>query len=70
MLTVSKVKTGFSRVVRGVIKTRKPVVVRAPAGLVQIVPYDLPEEVAPVARGSLNLTAGERRRHNRFGESS
>jgi hypothetical protein len=69
MLTVSKAKAGFSRVTRRVIKTRQPVIVRTPAGFVQIAPYDLPEEVPPAAPGTLNLTREELKLHNNFGES-
>jgi len=70
ILTVSKAKSGFSRVARGVIKSRKPVVVRTPAGFVQIAPYDLPEEVPPAPRGSVGrLTRRELWLHNHFGES-
>lgn len=69
MLTVSKAKAGFSRVTRRVIKTRRPVVVRTPAGFVQIVPYDLPDEVPPAPPGTLKLTREELRLHNTFGEA-
>ena len=69
MLTVSKAKAGFSRVTRRVIKTRQPVLVRTPAGFVQIVPYDLPEEVPAAAPGALKLTRAELKLHNTFGES-
>ena len=69
-LTVSKAKAGFSRVTRKVIKSRKPVLVRTPAGYVQIVPYDLPEEVPPAPPGSLGkFTEEQYRLHNTFGES-
>ncbi len=70
MLTVSKAKSGFSRVIKNVIRSRKPVVVRAPAGLVQITPYELPEEIAPAQRGSLGRMTRERLKlYNHFGES-
>ncbi|MDO8586392.1 MAG: hypothetical protein Q7T82_05070 [Armatimonadota bacterium] len=70
MLTVSKAKAGFSRVTRRVIKTRQPVVVRTPAGLVQIAPYDLPEEVPPAPPGALGkYTEAQYRFANTFGES-
>ena len=69
MLTVSKAKAGFSRLTRRVIKQRKPVIVRTPAGFVQIAPYDLPEEVPPAPPASLKLTREELRLHNTFGES-
>jgi hypothetical protein len=70
MLTVSKAKAGFSRVTRRVIKTRQPVIVRTPAGFVQIVPYDLPEEVQPAPPGALGrYTAEDYRLANTLGES-
>lgn len=68
-LTVSKAKAGFSQVTRKVIKSRKPVLVRTPAGFVQIAPYDFPEEVPPAAPGALKLTARELKLHNTFGET-
>lgn len=69
-LTVSKAKAGFSQVTRRVIRSHKPVIVRTPAGFVQIAPYDLPEEVPPAPRGALGkLTREELKLHNTFGES-
>jgi hypothetical protein len=46
-VTVSKAKAGFSKLTRKVIKSRQPILVRTPAGFVQISPYELPEEVPP-----------------------
>lgn len=69
LLTVSHAKARFSRVTRAVLKTRKPVVVRTPAGLVQIAPYELPEAVPPAPAGSLKLSKAELRLHNTFGDS-
>lgn len=68
-LTVSKARASFSRVTRGVLKTRKAVVVRTPAGLVQIAPYDLSEEVPPAPRGALKHLSREIELHNTFGET-
>lgn len=69
-VTVSKAKAGFSQLTRRVIKSRRPVIVRTPAGFVQIAPYDLPEEVPPAPRGSLGkFTTDELRLHNSFGDS-
>jgi hypothetical protein len=67
--TVTKARASFSRVTRGVLKTRKPVVVRTPAGLVQIAPYDLADEVPPAPPGSLKLTPQEIALHNTFGDA-
>jgi hypothetical protein len=69
MLTVSKAKAGFSQVTRKVIKSRKPVLVRTPAGFVQIAPYDFPEDVPPAAPGTLKLTTKELALHNTFGDA-
>jgi len=70
ILTVSKAKSGFSRVARGVIRSRKAVVVKTPSGFVQIAPYEIPEEIAPAPRGSVGkLTRQELWLHNHFGES-
>ena len=68
--TVSKAKAGFSELTRRVIRSRKPVLVRTPAGYVQISPYDLPEEVPPAPRGSLGkLTRAELALVESFGET-
>lgn len=69
VLTLSQAKAGFCRLTRRVIQERKPVIVRTPSGFVQIAPYDLPEEIPPVLRGSLKLSRKELRLHNTFGES-
>ena len=69
MLTVSKARASFSRVSRGVLKSRKAVVVRTPAGLVQIAPYDPTNAVPPAPRGSRKLLPREIEMHNTFGES-
>ena len=69
VLTVAKAKAGFSRVTRHVIRSRKPVIVSTPAGLVQIAPYELPEEVPPAPPGSLKRTRREIELGNTFGET-
>lgn len=68
-LSISKAKSGLSRVVKQVIRSRKPVLVRAPSGYVQIVPYELPEPVQPWPLGTVRLTAEELKMHNTFGET-
>ena len=69
-LTVSKAKSGFSGVARRVIRTRKAVTVRTPQGYVQIVPYDMPEDVPPAPIGSLGRYTEEQYRiANSFGDS-
>jgi hypothetical protein len=69
MLTVSKAKATFSGIAREVVRSKKPVIVRVPNGFIQIAPYELPEEVAPIPAGSLKLLARELDLHNSFGES-
>lgn len=69
LLTVSKAKANFSRVSRGVIKTKKAVIVKTPQGFVQIAPYELPEVVEPAPRGSLHRTKGEIALGNTLGDS-
>jgi hypothetical protein len=69
-MTVSRARAGFSAILRRVIRTRRPVVVRTPNGLAQIAHFDLPEEVAEAPRGSLGkYTAGQRKLVNTLGES-
>lgn len=71
MLTATKARAGFGRVVRGVIKSRKPVLVSTPTGVVQISPVGLAEaeEVPPAPRGSLRRTKQEIELGNTFGET-
>jgi hypothetical protein len=68
-LTVAKAKASFSQVTRKVIKSGKPVLVRTPAGFVQIAPFAFREEVPPATPGTLKLTARELKLHNTFGET-
>ena len=69
-LTVTKARASFSRVTRKVLKTRQPVVVRTPAGLVQIAPYDLIDEVPPAPPGSVGkMSAEDYKFANTFGET-
>ena len=69
LITVSKAKAKFSQYSRGVLKTRRPVVVKTPAGLVQIAPYELPEVVEPALRGSLRRNKREVKLGNTLGDS-
>jgi hypothetical protein len=68
-LTVSKARANFNRVTRSVLKTRKPIVVRTPQGLVQIAPYDLADKVPAARSGSLKLLPREVELHNTFGDT-
>lgn len=68
-LNVSRAKAQFSGIARRVIKSRESVIVKTPAGYVQIVPFDVPDFVAPAERGSIQLTEREIELANRLGES-
>jgi hypothetical protein len=69
MLTVSKAKAQFSGIARNVVRSKKPVIVRVPDGFIQIAPYELPEEIPAIPKGSLKLLPREISLHNTFGES-
>jgi hypothetical protein len=68
-LTVTKARASFSRFTRGVLKTRQPVLVRTPKGMVQIAPYDLADAVPPAPAGVLRHTDREIELSNTFGET-
>jgi len=68
-ITVSRAKAQFSGIARRVIKTKKPVMISTPAGLVQLIPWDLPAAIEPFAVGSIQMTSEEIRLANSFGES-
>lgn len=68
-LNVSSAKAGFSGIARRVIKHREPVIVRTPAGYVQIVPFDVPDFVPPAEKGSIRLTDREIELANSLGDS-
>ncbi|HRE84283.1 MAG TPA: hypothetical protein PLN52_24780 [Opitutaceae bacterium] len=68
-LNVSKAKAGFSGIARRVIRSRESVVVKTPAGYVQIVPFDVPDFVPPAEKGSIKLTGREIALANKLGES-
>lgn len=68
-LTVSKAKAGFSGIARRVIRTKQPVMVKTPAGYVQIVPFDVPEFVPPAKKGWYKPTAEELHRANTLGDA-
>ena len=68
-LNVSRAKAQFSGIVRRVIKNRESVLVKTPTGYVQIVPFDVPEFVAPAKKGTIRLTEREIPLANRLGES-
>lgn len=69
VIAASKARASFGRLARGVIRNRKPVVVRFPTGLVQMVPYDQPTEVTPNPKGSIRRTRREIALGNTLGES-
>jgi hypothetical protein len=68
-LNVSEAKSRFSGIARRVIKRREPVLVKTPAGYVQIVPFDVPEFVLPAEKGSIKLTKREIALANTLGEA-
>ncbi|MBM3851969.1 MAG: hypothetical protein FJ399_02300 [Verrucomicrobia bacterium] len=68
-LNVSKAKAQFSGIARQVIRRREPVIVKTPAGYVQIVPFDVPEIVPPAQKGSIKLTEREIALANTLGET-
>ena len=68
-LTVSKAKAQFSGLARRVIKTRESVLVKTPAGYVQIVPFDVPDFVPPAERGTIKRTKKEIELGNTLGET-
>jgi hypothetical protein len=68
-ITVSKAKAQFSGIARRVVKTKEPVTIATPTGMVQLIPWDLPGTVEPFAPGSIRMTDEEIRLANSFGES-
>lgn len=68
-LNVSKAKAQFSGIARRVIRNRESVIVKTPAGYVQIVPFDVPDFVAPAEKGSIKLTEREIALANTLGET-
>jgi hypothetical protein len=68
-LTVSKAKAQFSGLARKVIKTRESVLIKTPAGYVQLVPFDAPDFVPPAKRGTIRRTEQEIALGNAVGES-
>jgi hypothetical protein len=68
-LNVSKAKSQFSGIARRVIRTRESVIIKTPAGYVQIVPFDVPDFVPPAERGSIKLTEREIALANTLGET-
>jgi hypothetical protein len=68
-LNVSRAKAQFSGIARRVIKSRESVIVKRPAGYVQIVPFDVPDFVPPAERGTIRMTEQEIDLANRLGES-
>jgi hypothetical protein len=68
-ITVSKAKAQFSGIARRVVKTKEPVMISTPAGMVQLIPWDLPAMVEPFAPGSIRMSDDEIRLANAFGES-
>jgi hypothetical protein len=68
-LNVSKAKSQFSGIARRVIRTGESVIVKTPAGYVQIVPFDVPDFVPPAEKGSIKLTEREIALANTLGQT-
>jgi hypothetical protein len=68
-ITVSKAKAQFSGIARRVVKTKEPVTISTPAGLVQLIPWDLPAVVEPFTPGTIHMTDEEVRLANTLGET-
>jgi prevent-host-death family protein len=68
-ITVSKAKAQFSGIARRVVKTKEPVTISTPAGLVQLIPWDLPAVVEPFTPGKIHMTDEEMRLANTLGET-
>jgi hypothetical protein len=68
-ITVSKAKAHFSGIARRVVRTKQPVMISTPTGMVQLIPWDLPSMIEPFEAGSIKMTDQEIRLANSFGES-
>jgi len=68
-ITVTKAKAQFSGIARRVVRTKEPVMISTPTGMVQLIPWELPAMVEPFAAGSIRMTEEELRLANSFGES-
>lgn len=68
-ITVSRAKAQFSGIARRVVKTKEPVTIATPTGMVQLIPWDLPSMVEPFEAGTIKMTTEEVRMANSFGES-
>lgn len=68
-ITVSKAKAQFSGIARRVVKTKEPVTISTPAGLVQLIPWDLPAVVEPFTPDTIHMTDEEVRLANTLGET-
>ena len=69
VLTISKARATFSGLARKVIKTKNPILVRTPAGYVQIVPFDMPEYVPPSKPGDFDFSDAHINLSNAFGDT-
>ena len=68
-IPVSKAKAQFSGIARRVVKTKQPVMISTPTGLVQLIPWDLPALVEPFGPGTIRMSDEEIRLANTFGET-
>jgi len=68
-ITVTKAKAQFSGIARRVVRTKEPVTIATPTGLVQLIPWDLPAVIEPFAPGTIRMTPEEIRLANTFGDT-
>jgi hypothetical protein len=68
-ISVSKAKAQFSGIARRVVRTKRPVTITTPAGMVQLIPWNLPPVVEPFPVGTIRLTDEETRLANTLGET-
>jgi hypothetical protein len=68
-LTIDEAKATLGRIARGVLRSKKPVIVRTSDGFIQIAPYKRSEKRTAPRVGSLRLLPRELELHNTFGDS-
>lgn len=68
-LTISAAKAKFGGIARRVVRSKRPVLVRVPEGMLQIAPYEPAGEVAPSPRGSIRRLRREVALGNTLGDT-
>ncbi|HOD48011.1 MAG TPA: hypothetical protein PLV33_12170 [Opitutaceae bacterium] len=69
ILNSTKVKSSFARIGRDVVKGKSPVIVRFPFGFMKMERWEVPEEVPPVAPGTVRRSKREIELGNTLGDS-